>query len=247
VVVVYGATDRGWLVEALGDLGNLSCIVPDDVGKVDFSAANLLVIFAEGRSAIVTVDLLARARRLGFVAPVLVVGAQFGTQDVIATLDHGADDCLREVPEGVELRARAESLLRRSFSRPLEAGGGAANVAGCCLSLDRQRRSVTVDGGAVVLTPSQFSLLQYLIDRDEQWCKPEAIMHDVLGSRHYKGTSLVRFHIYQLRRALGSAGSHIRWERGNGYMFSARIHDEASPVSGLARKAKSHLPGAVDA
>ena len=69
----------------------------------------------------------------------------------------------------------------------------------------------------VVLTPSQFSLLQYLIDRDEQWCKPEAIdAREVLGSRHYKGTSLVRFHIYQLRRALGSAGSHIRWERGSG-------------------------------
>ncbi len=100
------------------------------------------------------------------------------------------------------------------------------------LVLDRDALCARIGGEQVPLTPTQFSILEYLVQNRDSWRPPFAIIRDVLGTYHQKNTSLVRFHIHKLRAALGEYGALIRWQQGRGYMFttSAAPHQPSKAV-----------------
>ena len=140
-------------------------------------------------------DLLARLRRRGVTARVLILTALSAHAERVRGLDAGADDYLSKPFDVDELLARIRALDRRSDERStlLPLGEG---------FLDRELRDVALpDGSRVPLSPREFELLHALASR------PKAIhSRTQLRARVFPDTeaeSVVDTYVYYLRRKLG--------------------------------------------
>jgi DNA-binding response OmpR family regulator len=184
------------------------------------------VVCDTSANAVASAERIRLLRECGGRVPILVLGQAWASDCAANVLDAGADDCLVGAFSPTELRARICALLRRSsglWVLPAEA-----------MRLNRDCLTVHLDRRDIALTRTQFAILEYLVRYRELWCAPERIIRDVLGTSHQKGTSLVRFHVHNLRNALGESGVRIRWERGKGYMFTLAptIEDAAVALPG---------------
>ena len=109
--------------------------------------------------------------------PIIVLSARGQEQDKIAALDAGADDYLTKPFSVGELLARIRVALRH------RAAGGeppAAFEAGA-LKVDLARRTVTVAGEEVHLTPTEYKLLAVLVKTRRQGPDPSAVAARGLG------------------------------------------------------------------
>jgi len=96
---------------------------------------------------------------------ILMVTARDTESDTVLGLESGADDYLAK-PFGMrELIARAAALLRRSDRADVQASVSPSGVRSRDLTLDAERREVTVRGTAVKLTKQEFELLYLLAAR----------------------------------------------------------------------------------
>ena len=101
-------------------------------------------------------ELIARLRRSGR-TPILVLSVRGGDADKIRALDLGADDFVVKPFSVPELLARVRAQLRRHAD-----GAGAAVLEFPGLTLDRERRRVTVEGAEIRLTPTELAILELL-------------------------------------------------------------------------------------
>lgn len=104
--------------------------------------------------------------------PILMLTAKTRTEDKVVGLDCGADDYLTKPFEFVELRSRINALLRRKFqvSDPI--------LKVDDLELDPAKHTVTRGGKNIVLTPKEFSILEYLLrNRDQIVTRAQIIEH----------------------------------------------------------------------
>ncbi len=148
--------------------------------------------------------------------PVLMLTAKDGELDEAEALDTGADDFLSKPFSYVVLVARLRALLRRgSTTRPpvLRVGG---------VDLDVSARTCTVDGEPVELTPREFSVVEYLMQREGDVVPKSEILEHVWDFAFDGGDNVVEVHVSALRRKLGT--SAIETVRGAGYRMGARAH-----------------------
>ena len=183
-----------------------------DADSLELSGVRLLCVCDSSAEAPLALRWITRARAGGQTLPILAVGAGWGERTGVRMLEAGADDCCADMSSIAEVRARAKALIRRASGMWLF---GEQQI----LYLNQERLAVGVDGQEVRLTRSQFAIFEYLARHRGRWRTAEAICSEALMTSHQKGSSLVRFHVHNLRRALGSAGNLIRWERGLGYTF----------------------------
>ena len=144
--------------------------------------------------------------------PVLFVTARDDEVDRILGLELGADDYVTKPFSPRELVARVNSVLRRTrgvpeASTPLRAGS---------VVLDPLTRRVTVAGGEVGLTATEFDLLAFLLRRPGRVFSREQLISEVWGYATAGGGRTVDVHVAQVRSKLGAA-SPIRTVRGVGY------------------------------
>jgi DNA-binding response OmpR family regulator len=141
--------------------------------------------------------------------PVLVVSARDAVSDRIAGLNLGADDYLSKPFDLDELIARVHALARRRHGRPQpELSLGA-------LTLQPQRREVTLDGKAVSLSPREFDLLSALMERPGHVLSREQLEQQLYTWQDELSSNAVEVHVHHLRRKLGAAW--VRNVRGVGY------------------------------
>ena len=93
-------------------------------------------------------------------APILVLSAVGEEKEKIAALDAGADDYVTKPFSGDELLARLRAALRRT------APSGEPVIEVGELRLDRDKRSVTMAGKPVALTPTEWDLLRLLAENE---------------------------------------------------------------------------------
>jgi DNA-binding response OmpR family regulator len=164
---------------------------------------------------------LERIRDLSDV-PVLILTAHGNEADKVRGLHNGADDYLTKPFSNRELAARLEALLRRPRSaqpQPEVYDDGS-------LQVNLGSREVSVNGGAITLTPTEYRLLAALIRHPGQTLTPDQLLklawNDPLGI----GPDRVKFGIMRLRRKLdqdsaAGLGSSIQAVRGFGYRYVA--------------------------
>lgn len=151
--------------------------------------------------------------------PVLMLTAKREQEDRIEGLELGADDYLTKPFSPRELALRVQSILRR-IAQPTPEAGGRILRAGA-LAVDVSAHSATLDGESLQLTPTEFRLLEALLERRGRTQSRRQLLErawdvepEVARRIH---TRTVDMHIRRLRAKLGHAGTWVETVRGFGY------------------------------
>ena len=163
------------------------------------------------------VDVCSELRKT-YDTPIVVLSVVGDERTKVAALDAGADDYLTK-PFGIEeLLARVRVALRRGSAtrsqRPI--------ISVENLSINLERRAVTLDGEDLRLTPTEYSLLKYLATNAGKVLTHPMILRAVWGMEYAEDTHVLRTYVNQLRAKLRDDPSHprfIRTESGIGYRF----------------------------
>jgi two-component system OmpR family response regulator len=177
--------------------------------------AIVLDLLLPGRGGL---DVLRDLRAEGIQTPVLLLTALGTVEERVAGLTAGADDYLVKPFDFAELMARIQAVCRRTMLRPspvLEAGD---------LRLDLATRRVTRAGRETDLTPTEFSLLEFLLRHAGQVVSRKMLCEHLWGGDWEGVTNVIEVHINRLRGKLdrGFSSSAIQTVRGRGYAIRAR-------------------------
>jgi two-component system phosphate regulon response regulator PhoB len=145
--------------------------------------------------------------------PIIMLTAKGEEIDRVVGLEVGADDYVVKPFSTRELLLRIKAVLRRTG--PCETAGKTIKVGS--ISIDTDRHIVAVSSSEVVLTTTEFKLLQSLAERLGRVQSRDRLLKDVWGINHIGDTRTVDTHITRLRTKLGEAGDMIRTVRGFGY------------------------------
>jgi two-component system phosphate regulon response regulator PhoB len=146
--------------------------------------------------------------------PIIMLTARGEEDDRIRGLETGADDYLTKPFSMSELTARIRAVLRRS--RPALAGDVATFGD---LSLDRQAHRVRRGDRDLHLGPTEFKLLDVLMQRPGRVFAREQLLDLVWGRDVYVEIRTVDVHVGRLRKAINRHGDRdpIRTVRSAGY------------------------------
>jgi two-component system phosphate regulon response regulator PhoB len=146
--------------------------------------------------------------------PIIMLTARGEESDRIRGLDTGADDYVVKPFSMVELTARVRAVMRRI--RPALADD---RITVGDIVIDRVAHRVKRQGKEVHLGPTEFRLLDYLMQHPGRVFSREQLLDAVWGSDVYVEARTVDVHIGRLRKALnGDAdGDPIRTVRSAGY------------------------------
>ena len=149
---------------------------------------------------------------------VLVLTGRNRTEDLVTTLNQGADDCLVKPFSLVELLARIRALLRRRSAPVIEA----APRLGLGLSINREEYRVERDGRRIDLTPREFALLDYLMQHAPRPVSRAQLMEQVWRVPFDPSTNIVDVYMKYLRDKIDCTGEPklIRTVRGVGYALA---------------------------
>ena len=151
--------------------------------------------------------------------PVIMVTAKTTEIDKVRGLDSGADDYLTKPFSVMELISRVKALLRRSMKGLKERVITIGEV-----SLDVERRKVTVAGERCELTYKEYELLKLLMNNAGIVTPREEILSKVWETDFEGESRTIDMHIKTLRQKLGSSANRIKTVRNVGYLF------ETSPI-----------------
>jgi two-component system KDP operon response regulator KdpE len=147
-------------------------------------------------------------------APVIVLSAVGEESEKVAALDAGADDYVTK-PVGIdELLARLRAVLRRRSS----AGEPVITVGE--LVVDLEKRTVSVAGKPVHLTPHQYELLRLLALNEGKLLTQRMLLREVWGPGYDRAANLLHVNVSQLRRKIEPDRASPRYlltEPGAGY------------------------------
>jgi two-component system phosphate regulon response regulator PhoB len=150
--------------------------------------------------------------------PVILLTAKREEQDRIEGLMLGADDYVAKPVSPQELVLRVAAVLRRTTQLPAVESSGKVTRVGPFL-IDSGAVRVEVDGRDLELTPTEFRLLQVLMERRGRVQSRRSLLESVWEVTASIATRTVDMHVQRLRTKLGPEGSWIETVRGFGYRF----------------------------
>lgn len=148
--------------------------------------------------------------------PIIMLTARSVEADRVAGLDAGADDYIAKPFSTQELLARIRAVLRR---RAPEQSAQTVRLAN--LLLDSATHRVAFNEQMLKLGPTEFKLLQFLMNHPERVHSRSALLDKVWGDHVYLEERTVDVHVKRLREALGEAGAMVETVRGAGYRVTA--------------------------
>lgn len=163
-------------------------------------------------------EFIERIRGNGDNTPALMLSARGDRADVTRGLTLGADDYVTK-PFGLEeLVLRIKAILRRSqFSENVQ-----ETLTHGPITLDAKGHQVTFNGEAVDLSPTEFRLLQVLLESNGRVLSKAHLLDEVWGITFESESTVVDTYISYLRKKLHRDGFEgIRTIRGVGFQLNA--------------------------
>jgi len=152
--------------------------------------------------------------------PIILLTAKLDETDKVLGLELGADDYVTK-PFGMkELTARIHAVLRRALRTPLEPD----TLKIGSISLDKDFRTVTVDGEPATLTPSEFDLLYVLMSAPGKVFSRSDLLLKLQGTTFEGVERTIDVHIRNLRTKIEQDPSnpqYIQTVFGVGYKFDS--------------------------
>lgn len=149
--------------------------------------------------------------------PILVISALNSADDKVKLLDMGADDYLPKPFHFGELLSRIRALIRRS--------GGLIRqdddqLSFGSITVDTSLYQVQQNGKDIVLSPTEYKLLVYLLKNKNKVLSRSQILSSVWGINFDSNTNVVDVYISYLRNKLDESGDQvIHTIKGVGYLI----------------------------
>ncbi len=154
--------------------------------------------------------------------PIILLTAKSETSDKILGLNIGADDYITKPFDPMEVLARVRSQLRRYTALGSRSASQDVITIGA-VTLDDPAKTVTVDGEAVSLTPSEYGILRLLMRNPGKVFSSAKIYEAVWNETGAGSESAVAVHIRHLREKIEINPSEPRYIKvvwGQGYKFA---------------------------
>lgn len=147
--------------------------------------------------------------------PILMLTAKGEDSDIILGLELGAEDYMVKPFSPKVLLARIRAILRRSRKLPDRSGEPVIKING--ITVDTLRHEVICGGKPVILSLTEFSILEFLA-RNPGWVfSRNQIIGAVKGADYPVTERSVDVQILGLRKKLGNFGQYLETVRGIGY------------------------------
>ncbi len=148
--------------------------------------------------------------------PIIMLTARGEESERIRGLGTGADDYVVKPFSVPELVARVKAILRRAKPEAVSSVLSAGD-----LELDRETHRVRRAGREIHLGPTEFRLLEFLMQSPGRVFSREQLLDGVWGRDVYVDERTVDVHVGRLRKSInrGKTKDPIRTVRGSGYAF----------------------------
>jgi len=145
--------------------------------------------------------------------PVIMLTARAAEMDRVLGLELGADDYVTKPFSPRELVLRIKKLLGRA--RQTDDAGALLRLGS--VEIDVPRHHVALGGTPLVLTATEFKLLEILVRRRGRVQSRDRLLQDVWGYDNPIDSRTVDTHMRRLREKLGDEARHLETVRGVGY------------------------------
>ncbi|HYG92207.1 MAG TPA: response regulator transcription factor [Nocardioides sp.] len=212
--------DEGYQVVEAADAERGLEVVVEPAG-VDLMLVDLMLHGMDGFSFI-------RRARPQTEAPIVVVSARDGVEDIVAALEAGADDYVTKPFVVDEVKARLKALLRRpsmAGTQPREADVFVLDAQDGPLVFDRGAAALTRGGDEVHLTNTEFRLLSVLVDHAGRVLSRSSLLEHVWERGFFGDERIVDVHVRRLRKKVEadpSSPATLVTVRGLGYRLDVR-------------------------
>lgn len=148
--------------------------------------------------------------------PIIMLTARGEEQDELFGFELGVDEYISKPFSPKILVARVEAILKRTTKDTTEIKAYAG------IEIDKEGRSVKVDGKAIELSLREYELLLYLIENENIALSRDKILNNVWNYDYYGDSRTIDSHIKKIRHKLGKRGKYIKTMRGVGYKFEVK-------------------------
>lgn len=170
------------------------------------------------------IDVTKKLRQEKVKTPIIIITAKGEEFDKVLGLEIGADDYITKPFSPREVLARIKAVMRRYEEMTMlndnEEHGAILRFSG--VQIDKNRKTVTIEGNDINLTPKEFELLLFLVERKNRVLSREEILSGVWGYDYAGETRMVDIHISHLREKLEVDVKNpqiLKTVRGFGYQF----------------------------
>ena len=148
--------------------------------------------------------------------PIIMLTARGEEQDELFGFELGVDEYISKPFSPKILVARVEAILKRTNQDEKEVKdyGG--------IEIDKEGRTVKVDGKLIELSLREYELLTYLVDNENIALSRDKILNNVWNYDYYGDSRTIDSHIKKIRHKLGKKGKYIQTMRGVGYKFEVK-------------------------
>lgn len=148
--------------------------------------------------------------------PIIMLTARGEEQDELFGFELGVDEYISKPFSPKILVARVEAILKRTNKNTTEI----KDYAG--IEIDKEGRTVKVDGKPIELSLREYELLIYLIENENIALSRDKILNNVWNYDYYGDSRTIDSHIKKIRHKLGKKGKYIKTMRGIGYKFERK-------------------------
>ena len=148
--------------------------------------------------------------------PIVMLTARGEEQDELFGFELGVDEYISKPFSPKILVARVETILKRANqnAKEIKEYGG--------IEIDKEGRTVKVDGKLLELSLREYELLIYLVDNENIALSRDRILNNVWNYDYYGDSRTIDSHIKKIRHKLGKKGKYIKTMRGIGYKFEIK-------------------------
>ncbi len=148
--------------------------------------------------------------------PIIMLTARGEEQDELFGFELGVDEYIPKPFSPKILVARVEAILKRAskYEKEIKNYGG--------IEIDKEGRTVSVDGKQIDLSLREYELLVYLVDNQSIALSRDKILNNVWNYDYYGDSRTIDSHIKKIRHKLGKKGKYIETIRGIGYKFEIK-------------------------
>ena len=161
-------------------------------------------------------SVLRQIRQADSKIPIIMLTARGEEQDELFGFELGVDEYISKPFSPKILVARVEAILKRTNQELKET----KNYGG--IEIDKEGRTVNVDGKPIELSLREYELLTYLVENENIALSRDKILNNVWNYDYYGDSRTIDSNIKKIRHKLGKKGKYIKTMRGVGYKFEVK-------------------------